>query len=207
MLCAFCKKKLTKIRQIWPWQLLKHFTVAYRGRGLPPCAQSQHPINRETGYSNVLGKYASTLRGKANHIVKINWITITTKILVVPVTMITIRFRNDYLRRSWKNKISIKINWITIKKKSYSCWPQWSQWSQWSPFTIMIIRFRDDYVRQSWNTTRGCGSRGGGFIFDTHSIHKVFNIVIIVIIIVTRPWPAFGRQGLGGSSGGYTSHG
>jgi len=35
-----------------------------------------------------------------------------------------------------------------------------------------VSRFRDDYVRRSWNTTRGCGSRGGGFIFDTHSIHK-----------------------------------
>ena len=26
------------------------------------------------------------------------------------------------------------------------------------------------------------------------------------IIIITRPWPAFGRQGLVESSGGYTSH-
>ena len=32
-------------------------------------------------------------------------------------------------------------------------------------------------------------------------------IIIIVIIIITRPWPAFGRQGLVGSSGGYTYHG
>ena len=32
-------------------------------------------------------------------------------------------------------------------------------------------------------------------------------IIIIIIIIITRPWPAFGRQGLGGSSGGDTSHG
>ena len=32
-------------------------------------------------------------------------------------------------------------------------------------------------------------------------------IVIIIIIIITRPWPAFGRQGLVGSSGGYTYHG
>ena len=31
---------------------LKHFTAAFRG--FPPCTQSQHPINRETGYSNVL---------------------------------------------------------------------------------------------------------------------------------------------------------
>ena len=27
-------------------------------------------------------------------------------------------------------------------------------------------------------------------------------IIIIFIIILTRPWPAFGRQGLDGSSGG-----
>ena len=45
-------KKLKKIRQIWPRRSLKHFTAAYRG--FPPCTQSQPPINRETGYSNVL---------------------------------------------------------------------------------------------------------------------------------------------------------
>ena len=32
-------------------------------------------------------------------------------------------------------------------------------------------------------------------------------VIIIIIIIITRPWPAFGRQGLVGSSGGYTYHG
>ena len=41
--------------QMWPWQPLKHFTAAYRG--FPPCTQSQYPINRETGYSNVLAIY------------------------------------------------------------------------------------------------------------------------------------------------------
>ena len=46
-------KEMKKICQIWPRETLKHFTAAYRG--LPPCTQSQHPINRETGYSNVLG--------------------------------------------------------------------------------------------------------------------------------------------------------
>ena len=45
-------KKLGKIHQMWPQRLLEHFTAAYRG--FPPCTQSQHPINRETGYSNVL---------------------------------------------------------------------------------------------------------------------------------------------------------
>ena len=35
----------------------------------------------------------------------------------------------------------------------------------------------------------------------------VIVVAIIIIIIITRPWPAFGRQGLGGSSGGNTSHG
>ena len=35
----------------------------------------------------------------------------------------------------------------------------------------------------------------------------VIVIVIVVIIIITRPRPAFGRLGLGGSSGGYSSHG
>ena len=32
-------------------------------------------------------------------------------------------------------------------------------------------------------------------------------VIIVTIIIITRPWPAFGRLGLGGSSGGYSSHG
>ena len=41
----------------------------------------------------------------------------------------------------------------------------------------------------------------------TYSPVKVFLIFIIIIIIITRPWPAFGRQGLVGSSGGYTYHG
>ena len=41
-------------------------------------------------------------------------------------------------------------------------------------------------------------------------LHDVFNqhlIITITIIIITRPRPAFGRLGLGGSSGGYSSHG
>ena len=33
------------------------------------------------------------------------------------------------------------------------------------------------------------------------------NCLVIVVIIITRPRPAFGRLGLGGSSGGYSSHG
>ena len=32
-------------------------------------------------------------------------------------------------------------------------------------------------------------------------------IITSIIIIITRPWPVFGRQGLVGSSGGYTYHG
>ena len=40
----------------------------------------------------------------------------------------------------------------------------------------------------------------------TQTLHHYIYITIIIIII-TRPWPAFGRQGLVGSSGGYTYHG
>ena len=39
---------------------------------------------------------------------------------------------------------------------------------------------------------------------DTHTLH---HYIYITIIIITRPWPAFGRLGLGGSSRGYSSHG
>ena len=35
----------------------------------------------------------------------------------------------------------------------------------------------------------------------------LITIVAFIIITITRPWPAFGRQGLVGSSGGYTYHG
>ena len=56
-------KQIKRICKIWPPQPLKHFTAVYRG--LPPCTQSQHPINRETGYSKVLGQgswiYASVI--------------------------------------------------------------------------------------------------------------------------------------------------
>ena len=51
-------KIMKKFHHIWHQQLLKHFTVAYRG--FPPCTQSQLPINRETGYSN-LGKNHGTI--------------------------------------------------------------------------------------------------------------------------------------------------
>ena len=43
----FVNKKLTKIGQICPWQLLKENTAAYRGS--PPWTQSQHHSNRGTG--------------------------------------------------------------------------------------------------------------------------------------------------------------
>ena len=55
-------KKMEKFRQIWPQQPLKHFTAAYRGS--PPCTQSQHPINRETGNSNVLSMLAIQFKGE-----------------------------------------------------------------------------------------------------------------------------------------------
>ena len=45
--CAYCRKNWPKISQIGPWQLLKENTAAYRGS--PPCTQSQHHSNRETG--------------------------------------------------------------------------------------------------------------------------------------------------------------
>ncbi|KAJ8598951.1 hypothetical protein CTAYLR_009649 [Chrysophaeum taylorii] len=33
-------------------------------------------------------------------------------------------------------------------------------------------RFRDDYVTSTYPIHRACGPRGGGFIFDTHAVHK-----------------------------------
>ena len=45
-------KKRVQIGQIWPVWLHIYFTSGYRG--FPPCTLSQHPVSRETGYSNVL---------------------------------------------------------------------------------------------------------------------------------------------------------
>ena len=33
-------------------------------------------------------------------------------------------------------------------------------------------RFNDDWVRSNYNITKACGKKGGGFLFDTHTIHK-----------------------------------
>lgn len=35
-----------------------------------------------------------------------------------------------------------------------------------------ITRFADDYVENNYEIVKGCGRRGGGFLFDTHTIHK-----------------------------------
>jgi hypothetical protein len=35
-----------------------------------------------------------------------------------------------------------------------------------------VTRFADDYVERNYEIVRGCGRRGGGFLFDTHTIHK-----------------------------------
>ena len=43
--------------------------------------------------------------------------------------------------------------------------------------------------------------------FNDEDEDELFWLSEIIIIIITRPWPAFGRQGLVGSSGGYTYHG
>ena len=45
-------KNGVQIGQILPLWAYLYFTPGYRG--LPPCTLSQHPDNRETGYSNVL---------------------------------------------------------------------------------------------------------------------------------------------------------
>mmetsp|Transcript_24030 Transcript_24030/g.33747 ORF Transcript_24030/g.33747 Transcript_24030/m.33747 type:complete len:129 (-) Transcript_24030:286-672(-) len=35
-----------------------------------------------------------------------------------------------------------------------------------------VTRFRDEYIQSNYDIIRGCGKRGGGFLFDTHTIHK-----------------------------------
>jgi len=38
--------------------------------------------------------------------------------------------------------------------------------------SLHATRFNDDYVNRHFTIAKGCGQRGGGFIFDTHSVHK-----------------------------------
>ncbi len=33
-------------------------------------------------------------------------------------------------------------------------------------------RFKDDYVEKNYKIVKGCGKKGGGFLFDTNTIHK-----------------------------------
>ena len=33
-------------------------------------------------------------------------------------------------------------------------------------------RFEDGYVRENYDVIRACGPRGGGVLFDTHSVHR-----------------------------------
>jgi hypothetical protein len=35
-----------------------------------------------------------------------------------------------------------------------------------------VTRFTDEYVEKNYEIIKGCGKRGGGFLFDTHTIHK-----------------------------------
>ena len=73
---SFLQKKMEKFRQIWPQQPLKHFTAAYRGS--PPCTQSQHPINRETGNSNVLVSVGPSIHNRIDR-----WTTVAFTILAM----------------------------------------------------------------------------------------------------------------------------
>ena len=50
-------KNGVQIGQLLPLWAHFHFTPGYRGS--PPCTLSQHPDNRETGYSNVLEIYST----------------------------------------------------------------------------------------------------------------------------------------------------
>ena len=38
--------------------------------------------------------------------------------------------------------------------------------------SLHATRFRPEYVRDAFAIAKGCGRKGGGFIFDTHSVHK-----------------------------------
>jgi len=38
--------------------------------------------------------------------------------------------------------------------------------------SMAFSRFSDDYIRNNYKIHKGCGKRGSGFLFDTHTIHK-----------------------------------
>jgi hypothetical protein len=38
--------------------------------------------------------------------------------------------------------------------------------------TFPTSRFTDEYVQENFDIVKGCGKKGGGFLFDTHAIHR-----------------------------------
>ena len=66
--------------------------------------------------------------------------------------------------------------------------------------------YADAYADTSLEALHFCDLDVADSFFLRHH-HKHHNNHHHLIIIITRPWPAFGRQGLVGSSGGYTYHG
>ena len=45
--------------------------------------------------------------------------------------------------------------------------------SAWAfPFAMGASRFADAYVRQNYEIAKLCGPKGGGFIVDTHTLHR-----------------------------------
>ena len=42
----------------------------------------------------------------------------------------------------------------------------------WKSDSLYSSRFRNEYVSDRYNVIRGCGKRGSGFLFDTHTIHR-----------------------------------
>ena len=47
-------------------------------------------------------------------------------------------------------------------------------------------RFRDEYVAREYKIVKGCGKRGGGFVFDTHTVHKVSSKSTLVLYLLSH---------------------
>ena len=81
----------------------------------------------------------------------------------------------------------------------------------------LIITFFYMIVDNTYNDNEDIQRGGGGgsvqqrpwpqLCSTLHCTCRHYHLYTTIIIIITRPRPAFGRLGLGGSSGGYNSHG
>ena len=114
---------------------------------------------------------------------------------ITDVQSIPIPCDNSIFQSNFKLDISFAMNFLFLP---------------WLFLTAPQLRFFHTYILTRWEKEAAATNAGAGQLEEQVIIIiiiKMIIIIIIAIIIISRPWPAFGRQGLVGLSGGYTYHG